>query len=78
MAVNPKQPFLKAGLYDNEPGVFTDLQSLNQFFASKKLRYSRTSPPLIKDVPEGEMVLDKTLLRIYLQVDGSLRYLTLT
>lgn len=77
-AVNPHQPFLRAGTYDEEVSTFTDFQSLLRFFATKKLRYSLSSPPLLRDVPEGEMILDKTLLRIYLRVEGVLRYITLT
>jgi hypothetical protein len=78
MAVNPVQPTLKEGGYVQEQSSFGDLNNLFKFFATKKLRYSKTSPPLIKDVPEGEMILDKTLNRIYLQVDGVLKYITLT
>lgn len=74
----PQQPYLKTGKYSDEPGAFTDFNSLLRSFATKKLRYSLTTPPLLKDVPEGEMVLDKTLLRIYMTVDGTLRYFALT
>lgn len=74
----PQQPFLKAGGYDKEPDTFSDFQLLLRNFSTKKLRYSRTSPPIVADVGEGEFVLDKTLGRIYITVDGVLKYITLT
>ncbi len=78
MATTPKQPYLKEGAYDQEQASHGDLNNLFRFFATKKLRYSKTSPPLISDVPEGEQILDKNLNRIYLTVDGVLRYIQLT
>lgn len=78
MATTPKQPSLKEGGYGDETSSFGDFNNLFRFFATKKLRYSKTSPPLLKDTPEGEFILDKTLNRIYIQVDGVLKYITLT
>lgn len=78
MSTNPVQPTLKQGLYGDETGVFTDMNSISKFFATKKLRYSRTSPPILADVPEGEFILSKSELRIYIRVDGVLRYFQLT
>lgn len=77
MSTNPVQPTLKQGLYGDETGVFTDINSISKFFATKKLRYSRTSPPILADTPEGEFILDKTLGRIYIRVNGTLRYIAL-
>lgn len=78
MATTPKQPSLKEGGYGDETSSFGDFNNLFRFFATKKLRYSITSPPLLKDVPEGEMVADKTLNRIYIRLNGVLKYITLT
>jgi len=78
MATTPKQPYLKEGAYDQEQASHGDLNNLFRFFATKKLRYSLSSPPILNDVPEGEMVLDKTLGRIYIQVNGVLKYWSLT
>ena len=77
MATTPRQPSLKEGGYGQEQSSHGDINNLSRFFATKKLRYSLTSPPLLKDTPEGEMVLDKTLNRIYLQVNGSLKFIAL-
>lgn len=78
MATTPKQPSLKEGGYDQEQSSFGDINNLSRFFATKKLRYSLSSPPIISQVPEGEFILDKTLNRIYIQVNGILKYITLT
>jgi len=78
MATTPRQPSLKEGGYRDETSSFGDFNNLARFFATKKLRYSLTSPPLIKDVPEGEFILDKTLNRVYVQVNGILKYWALT
>jgi hypothetical protein len=78
LSTDPKQPVLKAGLYDNEAGIFTDINALLKHFATKKLRPSRTSPPIANDVGELEFVIDKAALRIYTKVNGTLRYWGLT
>lgn len=77
-AVKPIQPTLKEGGYDQEQSSFGDLNNIFKFFATKKMRYSHTSPPLLRDVPEGEFIWDKTLNRLYTQSDGSLRYVQFT
>jgi len=74
MSVNPKQPVLKSGAYSDEPGVWTDLNAVLRNFATKKLRPSRTSPPIANDVGELEFVYDKTLHRLYTKVNGTLKY----
>lgn len=75
---NPISPYGKSGNYIDEVSTSGDINALLRFFASKKLRNSLSSPPLLKDVPEGEMILDKTALRIYVTVDNTLRYFELT
>lgn len=78
MAVNPRQPSLKEGGYSREEAAFGDFSILARYFATKKIRYSLSSPPLIKDVPEGELILCKSENRIYITVDGVLKYWSLT
>lgn len=74
MSVNPKQPYLKTGLYKDEPGTFADLNAILRNFATKKLRPSRTSPPIANDIGELEFVYDKTAHRLYTKVNGALKY----
>lgn len=74
----PKQPFLRAGTYDEEPNTFTDINDVARNFATKKLRASLSSPPLAKDVGELEWVYDKTANRLYTKIDGSLKYVAFT
>jgi hypothetical protein len=75
---NPKQPVLKAALYSDEPSSFTDLQILFKQFMPKKMRPTRTSPPIANDTGELELYFDKTALRLYTKVDGTLRYVQFT
>jgi hypothetical protein len=75
---DPRQPVLKSALYTDEPSSFTDLNILFKQFMPKKMRPTRTSPPIAGDIGELELYLDKTALRIYTKVNGSLRYLSLT
>lgn len=74
----PRQPFLKSGHYDDEVSSYTDLNALLKNFMTRKFRASLTSPPLLKDIGEMEVVLDKTLLRLYFNVDNTLRFVQLT
>lgn len=74
----PKQPYLKSGTYDFEPSTFGDLNNVNRFFATKKMRAALTSPPEARAVGELEAVYDKTLNRIYMKIDGVLRYVQFT
>lgn len=76
-AVIPKPPILRSANYD-ESATYGDLTAVFKWMIENHIRYSLTSPPLLKDVKEGTCVLDKTLLRIYFTVDGTLRYLQLT
>lgn len=74
----PIQPTLKSANYDDELSSFTDLNNILKNFMTKKLRSSLSSPPLAKDVGELEIVIDKTLRRVYTKIDGILRYVSLT
>jgi hypothetical protein len=71
-------PTPREGGYGQEQSISGDLNSLFRFFASKRLRASRNSPPLAKEVGELEFVWDKTLKRLYTKSDGSLRYVAFT
>jgi hypothetical protein len=74
----PVSPNSGSANFGTEVSLQTDITALMRFFAAKKFRYSRTSPPLLKDVPEGETILDATLFRIYTNVGGVLYYIGLT
>ena len=74
----PKSPSLKSGTYEHENNMFSDLNNLSRFFATKALRAALTSPPLAKDVQELTFVYDKILNRLYTRVDGTLRYVQFT
>lgn len=78
MSVNPKQPTLKEGGYDSEIASFGDFNNLFRNFATRALRPSRTSPPIANDVDELTAVIDKSTLKIYWKVNGTLRYVQLT
>lgn len=77
MSVNPRPPVLRAGNYD-EPATFGDITGIFKFMVENHVRYALTSPPLLKDVPEGTWVWDKTLLRLYTCSDGVLRHIQAT
>lgn len=70
----PKAPYGKAGNYLDEVSTQFDINTLLRFFATKAFRASLSSPPLAHQVGELECVFDKTLLRLYTKVDGTLRY----
>lgn len=78
MSVNPKQPVLKSALYTDEPSSFTDLNILFKQFMPKKMRPTRSTPPIANDIGELELYFDKTALRLYTKVNGSLRYVVFT
>lgn len=78
MSTNPKPPRLKSGLYGDEPATFTDVNGLFKFVTENHVRASRTSPPVVNDLKELTWVVDKTLLRLYVKIDGALRYVQLT
>lgn len=78
MSVLPQPTVSKQGGFQNESGIFNGINDLFRFFQPKRIKTSLSSPPLAKDVGECEIVLDKTALRIYTKVDGTLRYWSLT
>lgn len=74
----PQQPYLKSGTYDNENNTFGDVNNLMRFFATKAMRASLSSPPLAHQVGELEWVFDRVALRLYVKVNGLLRYVQFT
>ena len=77
-AVNPRPPTLRAGVYDDEPANFGDITALFKYLVENHIRYSRTSPPVLRDVKEGTFVWDKTQSRLYINSDGALKYVQFT
>lgn len=78
MSVKPKSPVLRSGVYDDEPATFGDVTAIFKHLVENHVRFSLTSPPLLKDVPEGCIVYDKTLNRLYITVDNTLLHVAFT
>lgn len=78
MSITPRPPVLRAGAYDDEPATHADINAIFRYTQENHFRYSLTSPPLIKDVKEGTCVIDKTLGRLYFNVNQTLRYIQMT
>lgn len=76
MSVNPRPPVLRAASYD-ETATFGDLTAIFKYMVENHIRYSLSSPPLLKDVPEGCVVIDKTQARLYFNVDQTLKYIAM-
>lgn len=74
MSVNPKPFTLRAGAYSEEPATFADLTEMAKYMVQTHIRPSRTSPPIANDVGELTFVFDKSALRLYTKIDGTLRY----
>lgn len=74
----PQPVIPKSGGYEKEENTFSSLTDAFRFLQPKQFKASLSSPPLAKDVNELELVIDKTALRIYTKVNGSLRYWSLT
>lgn len=75
---NPQPIATKTSTQDNEVSIATSISDVNRFFQPRKFRVSKHSPPNTVDVNEMEFVVDKTALRVYTKVNGSLRYWSLT
>jgi len=73
MSVVPMPPTLRSASYD-EPATFADLTAIFKWLVENHVRFSLTSPPLLKDLPEGQIVYDKTLKRLYVTANGALVY----
>ena len=79
MSVLPQPTVPKSGSFQQEANTFSSMGDLFRFFAPKKVRFSKNSPPVLnKDVSEGEFVFDKTALRLYTVADQTLRYVQFT
>jgi hypothetical protein len=77
VAVNPQAPVLRAAQYD-ENATFGDLNAVFKYMIENHIRYSLSSPPLLKDIPEGCVVIDKTQARLYFNVNNTLKYIAMT
>ena len=73
-AVNPRPPSLRSGVYDDEPAQFGDVAAVFKYMIENHIRYSLSSPPLLKDVKEGSFVWDKTANRLYTNSGNALKY----
>ena len=73
MSVDPRAPVLRSANYD-ESATFGDLTAVFRYMVECHIPFSLTSPPLLKDLPEGRIVYDKTLKRIYITANGALVY----
>lgn len=75
----PVSPTPKSSGFQDEVSVATSIQDLFRFFQPARLRVSKNSPPVLNvDVTEGQMVWDRTLLRLYTASDNTLRYVQFT
>lgn len=74
----PKAPYLRSGVYEDEPATFGDINAIQRWLIENHIRYSLSSPPLLKDVKEGTCVIDATLFRLYFNIGGALKYIQMT
>jgi hypothetical protein len=75
----PKPIAPKSSTFTDQVATATSFSDLQRFFQPAILRISKHSPPVLdKDITEGQLLLDKTALRIYTVVDNTLRYWSLT
>ena len=75
----PKPVAPKSSTFTDQVATATSFSDLQRFFQPIILRISKNSPPILNvDVSEGQILLDKTALRIYTVVDNTLRYWSLT
>ena len=78
-SISPQPVVPKAGGYQQEPNTFAVVNDAYRYLQSGRLRMSKNSPPVLnKDVTEGQIIYDKTLNRLYLVADGTLRYVQFT
>ena len=69
----------KSSTYPDDPSLATSFSDLQRYFQPQILRISKNSPPVLDlDITEGQLLLDKTALRIYTVVNHTLRYWSLT
>jgi hypothetical protein len=75
----PKPIAPKSSTFTDGVATANSFADLQRFFQPAILRISKHSPPVLNvDVSEGQLLLDKTALRIYTVVDNTLRYWSLT
>jgi len=69
----------KSSTFTDQVATATSFSDLQRYFQPIILRISLHSPPILnKDITEGQLLLDRTALRIYTVVNGALRYWSLT
>jgi hypothetical protein len=79
MSVVPQPIAPKSSTFTDSVATATSFSDLQRFFQPLIMKISKNSPPVLnKDVFEGQIILDKTALRIYTVVDNTLRYWSLT
>lgn len=75
----PQPAAPKSSTYPDDPSIATSFSDLQRFYQPLSIKVSNNSPPILnKDIKEGQIILDKTTLRIYIVVDKTLRYWSLT
>ncbi|MCI0562721.1 MAG: hypothetical protein MN733_29930 [Nitrososphaera sp.] len=79
MSIKPRPPVLRAGNYD-EGATFGDLTAIFKHMIENHIRYALTSPPLLKDISEGTVVIDEQASppRIYMNINQTLYYIAFT
>lgn len=80
MSVVPKPPQLRSGVYDDEPATFGDISAIFKWMIENHVRPSLSSPPLLKDIQEFTLAIDKTASppRLYTTINGALYYIEWT
>lgn len=71
---SPVAPTPKSGGYQQEPNTFSSVTDLFRFFQPKSIQMATASPPSTNQLNEGELVFDKTTLRLWTKLDGTARY----
>ncbi len=75
---NPQPNVPISGGYKQEANTFSSINDLYRFFEPLTKKVSKNSPPTTNDVNEMTLTFDKTALRLYIKVDGNLRYVQFT
>jgi len=74
----PQPAIPKSGGYQQEANTFSSITDLFRFFQPRKFQMSTASPPSTNQVKEGEFVFDKTTLKLWTKLDGTMRFVQFT
>lgn len=74
----PVSPNIKTSNQSNEVAIATSISDVNRFFQPLTIKVSKNSPPTANDLKEMQWTFDKTALRLYIQVNGTARYVQFT